>query len=100
MIAVNKVLFHTGRIVATPAALQALQAAGQNVWEFLARHVAGDWGVVSAEDKEANDASLKDGSRLLSAYRLSSGEKIWVLTEAKDDRGQQLATTLMLPSDY
>ena len=100
MIAVNKVLFHTGRIVATPAALQALQAAGQNVWEFLARHVAGDWGVVSAEDKEANDASLKDGSRLLSAYRLSSGEKIWVLTEAKDDRGQRLATTLMLPSDY
>ena len=47
MIAV-KPLFQPGRVVATPAALEALEQAGQSVWIFLARHLAGDWGAVDA----------------------------------------------------
>jgi hypothetical protein len=74
MIAVNKPLFRPGRIVATPAALNALERSGQSVWVFLSRHLAGDWGVVDSEDKTANDESLRDGSRLLSAYLLDSGD--------------------------
>lgn len=100
MIAVKTPLFKPGQIVATPGAIRALEKASQSPWEFLARHLAGDWGVVDDEDKAANDASLKDGSRLLSAYILNTGEKIWIITEAENDHGQRAATTLLLPSEY
>jgi hypothetical protein len=100
MIAVKSPLFRPGCIVATPGALEALGQAGQSVWEFLTCHLAGDWGVVSAEDKAANDQALKDGSRLLSVYILQTGEKIWLITEAKDDNGNRAATTALLPDEY
>ena len=82
MIAVNTVLFKPGRILASPGCLEELERPGQNLWEFMARHVAGDWGVVDAEDADANNQALKDGSRLLSAYILKTGEKIWIITPA------------------
>ena len=34
-------------------------------------------------------------SRLLSAYRTLRNERIWVLTEATDDDGKRLATTIL-----
>jgi len=101
MISINKLpLFQPGRIVATPAALEALNEAGQTVWEFMALHLAGDWGVVDELDKLANDEALKDGSRLLSAYNLKNGTKIWVITEAESDNGQRESTTVLLPDEY
>ena len=87
--------FPLGRVVATPGAIQALEEAGQMPQVFLRRHVQGDWGEVCAEDKRLNDASVKDGTRILSAYYTSLKEKLWVITEA--DRS---ATTLLLPSEY
>lgn len=36
--------FSLGRIVATPAALDALAEAGQQPLEFIQRHARGDWG--------------------------------------------------------
>ena len=93
-------LFKPGRLLATPGALEALEQAGQNVSEFLSRHLAGDWGVVSADDRAANDESLKEGSRLLSAYILKTEVKIWIITEAVDDRGSRAATTVLLPDEY
>ena len=100
MIAVKTPLFKPGRVLATPGALEALEQAGQSVWLFLARHLAGDWGLVDAQDCAANDAALKDGSRLLSAYLLSTGITIWIITEAQDDNGNRAATTALLPDDY
>ena len=88
-------LFELGRIVATPGALQALEAAGQQPAEFLDRHVSGDWGELEDEDKQENDFSLRNDLRILSAYTTSAGEKIWIITEA--DRS---ATTLLLPNEY
>jgi len=43
MIAVMKPSFKPGKIIATPACLQALEQANHNVWTFLARHLAGDY---------------------------------------------------------
>ena len=43
------------------------------------------------EDKELNDQSLVDGSRLLSAYRTLKGERIWIITEAADDQGHRVS---------
>jgi len=93
-------LFKPGRVLATPGALSALEHAGQNASEFLSLHQAGDWGVVGADDQAANDESLRDGSRLLSAYVLSTDVKLWIITEAADDRGDREATTVLLSDEY
>ena len=79
--------FPLGQVLATPAALKAIEDAGQTPEFFLDRHVQGDWGEVCDEDKRANDEALVDGSRLLSAYRTLKGERIWIITEAADDEG-------------
>lgn len=93
--------FPLGQVLATPGALEALQANGQSPMEFVGRHAQGDWGEeLCAEDKLLNDQSLIDGSRLLSAYKLKDGTKLWCITEAADDNGQRLATTCLLPSEY
>ena len=93
-------LFHPGRVLATSGALEVLAQAGQNPSEFLSRHLAGDWGVVNANDRVANDESVRDGSRLLSAYMLTTNVKIWVITEAADEHGNREATTVLLPDEY
>jgi hypothetical protein len=74
--------FQPGQIVATPGALRALEEAGQSPALFLERHLAGDWGELDPEDVKENEFSLAHGFRLLSAYRLSSGVRIWIITEA------------------
>ena len=88
-------LFPLGQVVATPGALAALEKAGQTPDEFLARHVAGDWGVVPEEDRQENELSVQNGLRILSAYVLKTGVKIWLITEA--DRS---STCFLLPSEY
>lgn len=88
-------LFESGQIVATPGALQALAEAEQTPREFLIRHLRGDWGDLDDEDKKENDLSLEQGSRLLSAYHLTTGVKIWIITES--DRS---VTTFLLPDEY
>ena len=100
MIAVTTPKFQMGKVVATPGALAALEEAGQSPWEFLTRHLAGNWGTVDADDKAANDAALRDGSRILSAYRLNTGEKIWIITTAEDDHGHRESSAIILPDEY
>lgn len=102
MITVNKPLFKLGQVVATPAAIEALERAGQSPWEFLSRHIVGDWGIVDDQDKAANDQAVHDGSRILSAYLLDDADKtkLWIISEATDDSGNRSCSTLLLPSDY
>jgi hypothetical protein len=95
-----KPLFKLGQVVATPGALEALAKAGQQPWELLAQHVRGQWGDLDDEDRRLNDEAVKDGSRLLSAYTLKTGQKAWVITEAADDQGHRAATTILLPDEY
>jgi hypothetical protein len=87
-------LFTLGQVVVTPGALAALEKAGQQPGDFLARHVSGDWGEVPPEDIKENEFSLKRGFRVLSAYRTSAGTKLWVITEA--DRS---STCILLPEE-
>lgn len=91
----NKPKFPLGQIVATPGALDALEDSDELPEVLLERHARGDWGDVCAEDQDANDMSLKQGLRLISSYTLSTGEKLWIITEA--DRS---VTTLLRPEDY
>lgn len=71
------------------------ELAKTDILKALERHTQRDWGDVGEEDRQANDASLADGSRLLSEYHSQSGVRFWVITEA--DRS---ATTVLLPEDY
>jgi len=92
----TKALFSLGQVVATPGALSALGDEGIGSEALLKRHVTGDWGDLSEEDRRENELSLKEGFRILSAYRLPrTGVKLWIITEA--DRS---ATTLLLPDEY
>ena len=93
--------FNSGVILATPGASEAFEKNNQMPLEFLRRHLSGDWGEeLCEEDHQANNQSLVDGSRLLSAYKLTDGTKIWCITEATDERGRREATTFLLPSEY
>jgi hypothetical protein len=95
-VAGREVLFPFGQLVATPGALEALRRnPSVGVWTYLSRHLTGDWGDLEAEDVTENELSLREGFRLLSAYHLPDGTKIWIITEA--DRS---VTTVLLPDDY
>ena len=88
-------LFSLGRLLATPGALDAANRAGENLLLFFCRPAAGDWGDLSRDDLSANDEALKEGTRLLSAYHLKDGTKIWIITEW--DRS---VSTALLPEEY
>jgi hypothetical protein len=99
-------LFAFGPLVATPGAVHALVAEGADPARLLARHGAGDWGTLCADDHDANDEAVRSGARMLSAYDLGS-TRLWIITEAETDGPTgpsgvrpRYATTLLLPSDY
>ena len=87
--------FPLGQVVATPGALAAIEQAEQSPLEFLVRHIRNDWGEVCGDDWALNDGAVEHGDRLLSAYRTSKGERLWIITEW--DRS---VTTLLLPDEY
>jgi hypothetical protein len=92
--------FALGQVLATPGALEALEHSGQSPAEFLRRHLRLEQGDLCDEDHELNNEALEDGSRILSSFKTANGEKIWVITEAADDDGKRVATTLLLPEEY
>ena len=89
----EKQTFNLGRMLITPNAMRNLDSG--DVLTCLTRHARRDWGEVSEADAAENDLSLREGFRLLSAYRDRHGIKFWIITEA--DRS---ATTVLLPEDY
>ena len=100
MVDIARPRFSLGRVLATPAALQVLEASGRTPADYLDRHIRGDWGDLSAGDRELNDEALGDGSRIFSAYVVGKNQKIWIITEAVGDHGQRASTTILLPSEY
>jgi hypothetical protein len=91
----SKPLFNLGQVVATPGALAALEEAGQSPIEFLQRHQTGDWSEMVVEDQEENQRAIEQGFRVFSSYKLSTGQKLWVITE-----WNRSVTTLLLPLEY
>jgi hypothetical protein len=84
-----------GRIVATRGALAALERAQERPANLLRRHQHGDDGDLHPDDHLANLRALRLNQRVLSAYVLSTGDRIWIITEA--DRSM---TTLLAPEEY
>jgi hypothetical protein len=69
--------------------------AAKDIATALRRHANGDWGDVCQEDKNLNDEAVTRGMRVLSAYNVTGGTKIWIITEA--DRS---ITTILFPNEY
>ena len=86
--------FELGRVVATPGALKAMEEAGENPVRLLRRHVHEDFGNLHEDDVRANLLAIPCEMRILSAYVLSTGERVWVITEA--DRS---STTILTPEE-
>ena len=84
--------FPLGQLIITAAAAGRLTSA--EVVAGIARHARGDWGDVGPEDAVANERSLREGLRLLSAYGRGD-RRFWIITES--DRS---VTTVLLPDDY
>ena len=80
--------------MATPGVLADLEASGQSLLDYLQRHLSGDWGDVSGPDVYENEYALGHDLRLLSSYKLKSGQRIWIITEA--DRS---STCILLPEE-
>lgn len=91
----RKPLFDLGQLAATPGALAALEKAGQNAMDFRSRHVTGNWGEIPEEDRKENQFSLEKGFRIMSSYRTTANDVLWVVTESSRSH-----TTLLLPSEY
>jgi hypothetical protein len=84
--------FPIGKTYATPGAL----SLDVDLTKYLHRHHCGDWGdELCAVDKQANEDALVHGSRLLSCYSTSAGDRLYIITEW--DRSM---TTILLPEEY
>lgn len=87
--------FRAGLLVMTRS-VQALAAQGRlEPSQYLRRHLSGDWGDISQDDRDANARAIVNGDRLFSSYKIAADLTLWIITEA--DRS---ATTLLLPDDY
>jgi hypothetical protein len=91
----SRPLFELGQVVATPGALAALDATGEDPLTFLHRHITGDWSEMDPHDQRENQLSVQEGHRVFSSYTLADGRKLWVITE-----WNRSVTTLLLPLEY
>ena len=89
-----KALFQLGAVVMTQGAKRLMEELELDPAHYLARHVTGDWGDLSADDKKENDYSVTRSLRIFSAYG-TGDSKLWIITEA--DRS---VTTILRPDEY
>jgi hypothetical protein len=88
-------LFSLGQVTATPECLAAILSSGMFPDYYLRHHQHGEFGDLGAEDIAENHLSIQEGFRILSAYVLPDGLRIYVITEA-----DLSLTTLLLVSEY
>ena len=97
-------LFELGKVVMTSGINDMIQEDPSNMTflnECLKRHSMGDWGDLSEDDKEMNDAALEvdrtgegEPDSLMSVFH-KEGFEFWIITE-----WNRSATTILLPCEY
>lgn len=94
-----------GCVTSTP---KAAAIPTDRVLACLARHQAGEWGLVPTEDAELNEYALeRRGSRVMSAWAIDPNEPsrghgantLWIITQWAYDHSD-VSTTLLLPDEY
>lgn len=89
---IHEVPFPAGQIVLTRRVAEALSHLA--IGHLLSRHLHCDWGELCEEDWKLNDAAVRHGERLLSAYNVAD-QKVFIITEW--DRS---ATTVLFADEY
>lgn len=89
--------FELGRVVSTPGAMETFPRPV--MLDALARHMAGDWSEMDAEDAETNAQATHSGARILSSFTYD-GTRLWIITDGDDDEGTRHCTTFLLPEEY
>ena len=88
-------LFPVGEIHFTPGARALFKRREENPFDYLHRHMIGDWSEMDPADWEENRLAVDKRLRVFSAYHLTTGEKFWIITEA-----DRQSTTFLLPEEY
>ena len=88
-------LFPLGNVVATPASIEDIGHSDTNVSEIVSRHHVLDGGELCEDDQQLNRDAVENGSQILSCFKLNTGVKIYVITEA--DRS---VTTILRRDEY
>lgn len=96
----SKQKFELGQTVMTRGIADAMEGSFTFrvfVVNSMKRYMQCDWGEMSEDDKELNDAALKKGDdRIFAAYtQPETDTKIWIITEW--DRS---VTTILFPDEY
>jgi len=88
--------FPAGKLLMTAGVDELVRQGRLNPTPYLSRHLGGDWGDLSDNDRQQNDEALRSGEdRLFSSYQVAPSLKLWIITEW--DRS---VTTLLLPDEY
>jgi hypothetical protein len=75
--------------------MDALNESGEWAAKYLLKHQCGEWSDLGEADKRENELSLEQNARILSAYVLANGQRIYIITE-----WDRLVTTILLCSEY
>jgi len=87
--------FPLGQMVMTKGVVDLVDKGRLDFLSLLRRHAQCDWGDLCDEDKAQNDFALLSERRLLSCYRMTPEQSVYIITEW--DRSY---TTILLPSEY
>jgi hypothetical protein len=87
--------FTAGRIIVTADVHALIRDGRLNPAPYLQRHLSGDWGDLSDDDRRSNNDALENGQQILSSYLIAPSLTLWIITEW--DRS---VTTLLLPAEY
>jgi hypothetical protein len=88
-------MLQLGLVVVLEGAEAALARAGVTPSELLDRHRRGDWGDVRDGDRAANQEGMLEAQGIVSAFTLSTGVRVLVITE-----GDRTRTTVCLGWEY
>ncbi len=88
-------LFQLGNVVATPASMEDIGRSDTYVSEIVRRHHVLDGGELCEDDQQLNRHAVEKGNQILSCFKLNTGVKIYVITEA--DRS---VTTILRRDEY
>ena len=86
-------VIETGPVFITAKASKMLNHV--DILVALRRHRNGDWGLVSEQEREANEIALAVGDRVVSTYDDRNQVQFWIITEPDSSY-----STVRLPAVY
>lgn len=90
----RRLLFPVGALIFSQGVDRLMREGRLDPMPYLQRHIRGDWGEVTDDKWQENNAALKSGARLDSLYVVTRDVTIRIFTESDGS-----ATHVLLPSE-